>query len=338
MSSLLALLASVSFAAVRGPYLVDASSVSARACWRDAAGADACADWDDLPPGADFTYSVPGREGSWTARTLPPPGKPLRFAVFGDSGSGSTAQKQVAQRLSSWLPDLLLIAGDVVYRHGKDEKYDARFFAPYGDLLSRRPVFPAPGNHDYGNTSRTEKGRRRFDEGYRRVFHRPPYYSFDAGDAHFAVLDTNAEGSGTGAAQPASEGSEQRAWLERDLSAAKARWKFVLMHAPLYSTGPHGSTEALQRSLGPLFERFGVDAVFQGHDHHYERTRPIGRTVYFVVGTGGARLRRPRGSAPWSAKTAAEHGFLGVTLEGPEAVFEFYDASGALRDSARLRK
>lgn len=326
MPTLLTLLAAAAFAAVRGPYLVDASSVSARACWRDAGGQDACSDWDDLAPGADFDYSVPGREGSWTARTLPPAGKPLRFAVFGDTGSGSDGQMSTAKVLASWLPDLVLIAGDVVYPSGKDARYDARFFTPYGDLLARRPVFPAAGNHDYGNTSNLEKGRRRFAEGYSRVFRRPPRYSFDAGDAHFAVLDTT------------DPGPEQQAWLEADLAAAKPRWKFVLMHAPLYSTGPHGGSESLRRSLGPLFDRHGVDAVFQGHDHHYERTGPVGRTVYFVVGTGGARLRPVKSSAPWSAKTVVAHGFLAVTLEGREAAFEFYDASGALRDSSRLRK
>ncbi|MBI2362730.1 MAG: metallophosphoesterase [Elusimicrobia bacterium] len=323
---LLALLAVAASAAVRGPYLVDASSVSARACWRDAAGTDACSDWDDLAPGADFRYSVPGREGSWTARTLPPAGRPLRFAVFGDTGSGSKAQKETARTLASWLPDLLLIAGDVVYPSGKDGRYDERFFAPYGELLSRRPVFPAPGNHDYGDASGREKALRRYAEGYGRVFRRPPFYSFDAGDAHFAVVDTS------------DAGAAQRAWLERDLGAAKARWTFVLMHAPLYSTGPHGGSGALRRSLEPVFERRGVDAVFQGHDHHYERTRPVGKTVHFVVGTGGARLRPVKTTAPWSAKTVVAHGFLAVTLEGPEAVFEFYDASGALRDLSRLRK
>ncbi|MBI5596086.1 MAG: metallophosphoesterase [Elusimicrobia bacterium] len=323
---LLALLAVSALAAVRGPYLVDASSVSARACWRDAGGQDACSDWDDLAAGADFQYSIPGREGSWTARTLPPAGKPLRFAVFGDAGSGSKGQMETAKVLASWLPDLLLIAGDVVYPSGKDARYDARFFAPYGGLLSRRPVFPAPGNHDYGNTTDREKGRHRLDEGYARVFRRPPYYSFEAGDAHFAVLDTN------------DPGAAQRDWLEADLAAAKSPWKFVLMHVPLYSTGPRGGSDSMRRTFGPLFDRHRVDAVFQGHDHHYERTRPVGPAVYFVVGTGGARLRPVKSSAPWSAKTVVEHGFLAVTLEGREAVFEFYDASGALRDSSRLRK
>ena len=337
MPALLSLLASLSFAAVRGPYLVDASSVSARVCWRDAAGEDSCADWNDLEPGADFTYTIRGREGSWTARTLPPPAKPLRFAVFGDSGSGSRKQAKVAEVLAGWLPDLLLIAGDVVYNRGEDERYDARFFAPYGDLLSRRPVFPAAGNHDYGNTSSPDKGRRRYDEGYGRVFHRPPYYSFDAGDAHFAVLDTNWEG-GTEAAQSVSQGSPQRAWLEADLAASRARWKFVLMHAPLYSTGPHGGSYALRGSLEPLFRRHRVAAVFQGHDHHYERFQADYGTLYFVVGTGGAALRSPTRGLAAPRKTLVEHGFLGVSLEGPEAVFEFYDASGALRDSARLRK
>lgn len=322
----------------RGPYLVDASSTSARICWRDATEHDACADYNDLEPGADFGYTIPGVEGSWKARTLPKAGKPLRFAVIGDSGRGGNDQRRVAATLEHWAPDLVLIAGDIVYPRGADKDYDAKYFKPYARLLPSVPFFPAPGNHDYGNSQKAEKGRRRWTEGYGRVFRRWPYYSFDAGGAHFAVLDSNNEGFGILAAPNLGPGSTQRAWLERDLAGSKARWKFVLMHVPLYSTGYHGGNPDLEKSLAPLFTRHKVDAVFQGHDHDYERTDALGGTVYFVVGTGGAGLRAPKSTAPWSAKTVTEFGFLAVTLDGSSAQFEFYDAEGVLRDSARLTK
>ncbi|MBI3297268.1 MAG: metallophosphoesterase [Elusimicrobia bacterium] len=338
LSALLAVSSYAAAAPARGPYIVDASSTAAKVCWRDAAGRDACSAYDGLEPGAGFNYTIPAREGSWSARTLPPVGKPLRFAVFGDSGRGGKKQRQVAKAVERWAPDLVLLAGDIVYPAGADADYDGGFFSPYARLLPKLPFFPAPGNHDYGNSREASAGRKRWSEGYARVFRRWPYYSFDAGNAHVAVVDSNREGFGILAAPSLADGSTQRDWLERDLKASKARWKFVILHVPPYSSGEHGSSVALQRLLGPVFERHKVDVVFAGHDHHYERTHPVAGTVYFVVGTGGASLYTVDPREPWSAKTVVDHGFLGVTLDGGSAQFEFYDAAGILRDSARLQK
>ena len=84
----------------RGPFLVDASSTSARVCWRDAAGRDACADYNDLEPGGEFKYTVPGAEGGWTGKTLQNAGGPLRFAVIGDTGRGGPPRRAPDRRIA----------------------------------------------------------------------------------------------------------------------------------------------------------------------------------------------------------------------------------------------
>jgi hypothetical protein len=81
----------------------------------------------------------------------------------------------------------------------------------------------------------------------------------------------------------------------------------VVLHRPLFSTGQHGGNPALQRALAPLFQRYGVDVVFQGHDHHYERSEPINGVTYVVTGGGGAPLRGAAGAAWTAVKESAYH-------------------------------
>ncbi len=323
---------------VRGPYLADASSTTALICWRETPASEhSCLSREGLAPGSDFSYSVPGSSRSWAARTLPPRGKPLRFAVFGDCGSGKPHQYETAALLERLGPDMALLPGDIVYPTGKSAHYDAKYFKPYAASLSRIPFFPALGNHDYGNTWFKGKGERRYLKAYRRIHRREKFYSFDAGDAHFAVLDTNAA-YGIRAAAGVGKDSEQVRWLEADLSRSTARWKFVLMHVPLYSSGKHGDTPRLQSSLGPVLARHRVDVVFQGHDHLYERTKPIEGVVYVTAGTGGMKLSRVRKSGPWSETVRSAYGVVLVELDGERLRLRMIESSGRTADDWTLAK
>lgn len=323
---------------VRGPYLADASSTTALVCWRQTPDSDdSCRSWEGLAPGADFSYSLPGSSRTWAARTLPPRGRPLRFAVFGDCGSGKAPQSGAASLLERLDPDLALLPGDIVYPSGKDRHYDAKYFRPYGRSISRIPFFPALGNHDYGNTWFKGKGERRYRTGYRRVHRREKFYSFDAGDAHFAVLDTNAP-FWIAAAARVDKDSEQVRWLDEDLSRSRAPWKFILMHVPLYSSGKHGETPELQASLGPLLEKHKVDIVFQGHDHLYERTKPIRGVVFVTAGMGGMKLTRGRRSNPWSEVVHSAYGLVLAELDGKRLRLRMIESSGKTADDWTLAK
>jgi len=84
----------------------------------------------------------------------------------------------------------------------------------------------------------------------------------------------------------------QIGWVEQQLKGSTARWKLAVLHHPLYSSGKkHGSDLNLRRKLEPLFVRYGVNAVFSGHDHIYERTVPQQGIHYFVTGAGGESRR-----------------------------------------------
>ena len=92
-------------------------------------------------------------------------------------------------------------------------------------------------------------------------------YSYDTGDAHFLCLDSNTY---TDPTDPALQ-----AWIAADLSATDARWKFVTMHHPPFNIGAHHGHEQHMRVLAPIFEKHGVNIVLSGHEHNYQRTRPI---------------------------------------------------------------
>src|SRR5262249_25559804 len=159
---------------------------------------------------------------------------------------------------------LVVHTGDMIYESGATADFDSRFFAPYADLVRQLVFWPCLGNHDF----KTAAG-----QPWRDAFYTPAnnpaasenYYSFDYGNAHIAVLDSN---SGT------APGSAQYQFLDSDLAASTARWKFVAFHHTIYSSGTtHGSNLAIRANLVPLFDAHDVDMVFMGHEHNYERTQ-----------------------------------------------------------------
>ena len=85
----------------------------------------------------------------------------------------------------------------------------------------------------------------------------------------------------------------------RSCRASNDRWKIAYFHHPLYSSGDrHGSEVDLRAQVEPLFIKYGVDVVFAGHEHFYERIKPQKGIYYFIAGRLGeaAQGRHPRGS------------------------------------------
>lgn len=98
-------------------------------------------------------------------------------------------------------------------------------------------------------------------------FPRQANYSFDYGDAHFTCLDSNLYVDPTN--------PELQAWIESDLSSTDAPWKFVVYHHPAFNVGHEHYEVQHMRVLAPIFQRHGVQIVFSGHEHNYQRTRPL---------------------------------------------------------------
>lgn len=286
-----------------------------------------------LPPGAEVEYVVYADTvgiGPTTFRTSPRPGHGARLRVlaFGDSGWGSESQLRLAELMAGRPWELAIHTGDIAYVNGSEEDFTARHFHVYRALLASVPFFPSAGNHDI----RT-RGGLPYDRAFVWPAPRPGarYYTFRWGDVRFFALDTSSQGAGDDLRWA---DGPQYTWLAAALDSASReldlRWTIAYMHHPLYShpTGMagKGSDRRLRRSLAPLFDRYGVDLVLAGHDHHYERSRPIrgGEVVasgcgpvYVVTGGGGGSLYA-RGVAvapPGTARIARVHHFLSLGIE-----------------------
>ncbi|MEK6644330.1 MAG: metallophosphoesterase [Planctomycetota bacterium] len=265
------------------------------------------ASFADCPPGTTYSYTIRTSSGlfggtlagPYETRTPPKPGTPFRFLAFGDSGNGGNTQADLAQLMVAAKPDLIIHTGDLIYPSGKMEDYPTNFFEPYAELIRRIPFMPSLGNHDCA----TEHGAALIKT-FELPRNGPPglelerNYWFDYGDARFVAIDSN---------PPEEEGSitnQQRQdvvapWLRKVLSESTARWKFVYYHHPFYtgSEHPESGGEHMKTAFLKVYDECGVDMVFCGHNHLYERTAPMREdqpvadgkgTVYVTTGAGGA--------------------------------------------------
>jgi acid phosphatase len=129
------------------------------------------------------------------------------------------------------------------------------------------------------------------------------YYTFREQSVQFFALDTNHNADWTA----------QLAWLEQELHRSDASWKIVFGHHPIYSSGHYGSDRALIETLTPLFKRYNVALYINGHEHSYERTRPIEGTTYLITGIGGAYLR-PVAKSEWTEFSVMQYGFSAIEI------------------------
>ncbi len=250
----------------------------------------------------------------------------LRFFALADTGSGNANQRAVGQRMAErhrlQPVDLVLLGGDNIYPDGNLLEVERTFQLPYRELLAAAVPFHAVlGNHDI-----------RTDNGDPQVRYRPfgmggRWYSLRRGPVAFFLIDTNVN----------ARWQHQMPWLKKALAASDAPWKVVVGHHPIYSAGFYGDDPAAIARLTPLFQRHGVQLYINGHEHNYERTRPIDGTTYLTVGGGGAWLR-PIVANTRSARAVSAYSFAELSVEGDALTLEAWDARGARLDQAVLER
>jgi uncharacterized protein (TIGR03437 family) len=298
-----------------------------------------------LAPGTDYSYRVMvgGQnltpEVQYRFRTASP--GPFSFLVFGDSGQGSPGQQAVAIRLAAEQPNLVLHVGDVAQIEGLFDEYASYYFEFYWTLMRQVPFFTVPGNHDYITA---------YANPY-LSFQAPPvdsvpapdegrYYSFDRGDVHFIAIDSNLLSY---------EGASRRmlAWLENDLATTRATWRIPFFHHLPYPIDHHLGDPvcaAAQQQLVPLFERYGVQLVFSGHEHTYQRTKPMRGgipvtsgpgTVYMVSGGGGGTLHDVV-STDFLANAQSVHHYLRVEADASRITMHAIGTDGKEFDTYSL--
>ena len=269
---------------------------------------------------AAITAAVAAFAATAVADEVPKDKGTFRFGIIGDSGSGDPAQFRVAEHLVEahrYYPlELVIMLGDNIYGREDPKEYAARFEKPYRSLLDAGvPFYAALGNHDHPN----QRFYREFNMEGRR------YYTFKAKDesVRFFALDSNY-------LDP-----EQVGWLKQQACGASEHWKIAFFHHPIYSSGAaHGSSLELRTILEPIFEECGIDVVFSGHDHFYERIKPQHDILYFVSGAAG-KLRRSniRKSELTAAGFDQGYHFLVAAIAGDALRFTALSDEGKVIDS-----
>lgn len=203
--------------------------------------------------------------------TLPNKSGTVKFAAIGDNGTGKRPQYEVADRMvqarEQFKFDFVIMLGDNMYGRQRPEDFIPKFERPYKVLLDDGVKFYAAlGNHDDQSN--------RFYKLWNMDGER--YYTYKKGNVRFFVLDSDYMDP------------KQVDWLTEELRKSDDRWKIAYFHHPLYSSAArHGSETDLRLVIEPLFVRYGVNAVFSGHDHTYERIKPQKGIYYFVSGSAG---------------------------------------------------
>ena len=276
------------------------------------------------PPTSDSARTLPAQAGP----AVPLPNKPdsLHFAVIGDNGTGESAQYEIGQQMANWYGrfkyPLVVMMGDNIYGSDRPQDFVKKFEAPYKFLLDNGVKFYASlGNHD----SREQR--------YYKLYNMDGklYYSFKAPKEDvkfFAIESTYMD-------------QDQLKWIEDELKGSNEKWKIVYFHHPLYSSaGTHGSQLKLRAVLEPLFIKYNVSLVLNGHDHTYERIKPQNGIQYFVEGSSGKlRAGDLRRNSPLTAfGNDTTRTFMLMEIDGDNCTFNTIDMQGNVIDSGTITR
>ena len=262
--------------------------------------------------GAKASITMPMREGS------------LRLAVFGDAGRGTKEQYDLGRLMEVYRQafrfDTVLLTGDNIY--GKDGPVDMKnkFELPYKSLLDNGVKFYASlGNHDTANQRSYALFNMKGEEYYRIARDGVSFYALNSNYLDKKQLD----------------------WLVDQLTKDNNKWRVAFFHHPPYSSGGrHGSDEEVQKILHPLFVKHGIDVVFTGHDHFYERTKPQDGITYFVAG-GAGKIRKgdlKERSPITAAGFDADLSFMLVEFIGDDMHYQAISMGNKTVDSGVLKR
>jgi hypothetical protein len=338
-------------------------------------------------------------KGQWFY-TNPDKVQPVRVWVIGDSGEAGETLDQVRDSALGWMQknplplsldasieasddksspgpliNVWLALGDIAYRSGTNDQYQAALFEPYGKLMSNTSLWPVYGNHD----DRRWTYFRIFDlpenaEAGGIASHTENYYSIDYSNIHFVILDSqDSDRSADG---------DMANWLRRDLAHNKKPWVIAAFHHPPYTKGSHNSDNAsdsrgrmkqMRENIVPVLEAGGVDLVLSGHSHMYERShlmdcsygtsktfsasnivstgehdkdqqylKPLNEkkhqgTVYVVAGSS-SKVDRGELNHPALPVGLLEAGSMVIDVNGDKLTARFINKKGQIRDEFSITK
>lgn len=280
-----------------------------------------------LKPGTTYHYEAfPGDAGRGSFKTSPSGEAQFQFVVYGDTRTRHDVHRSVINGVFKYAnPDFIMHTGDLV-ENGFDTSLWPIFFDAERELLRKAAIFPALGNHE------------RHAKNYDDYMDAKPHYSFNWGNAHFAVIDSDLGTVPGTQAEKDAYWQEQTRWLEDDLGKAqKSDFRFVFAHHPPMTAVKHRQGDnPHMTALEPLFQKYRLSAGFFGHDHNYQHYLKNG-VHYFITGGGGAPLydvdKPPAGITKMVEST--EH-FVVVKVDGKTARVEALRLDGRPLETTEL--
>jgi 3',5'-cyclic AMP phosphodiesterase CpdA len=302
--------------------------------------------FDGLRPRTKYAYRV-GDGTNWSEwfhfETPSDTRQPFGFIYLGDAQNGiKSLWSRVARGAYSDMPKakFILHAGDLVDRGSSDAEW-GEWHAAAGWINGMVPSVPTPGNHEYaGKTGLTEHWRAQFT----LPEHGPPAleetcYFLDIQGVRVISLNSN------------EMVAEQVPWLQSVLSNNPNRWTVVTFHHPVYSTSKGRDNKHIREAWRPVFDRFGVDLVLQGHDHTYGRTGLMRednvlsgafhrgeRGTIYAVSVSGAKMYPLGDDMRMNSAAQDKQLYQLITIDGDRLRYEARTATGEPFDAFELRK
>ncbi|MCH2163017.1 MAG: metallophosphoesterase family protein, partial [Phycisphaerales bacterium] len=300
--------------------------------------------FEGLSPETDYAYRV-GDGTDWSEwshfRTASEEPKPFTFVYFGDAQNNvKSLWSRVVREAYRDAPRaaFLLHAGDLVDDANSDVEWGEWFYAS-GFIHRSTPCVATPGNHEYASgLSRHWRPTFSFPINGPEGLEETVYY-FDYQGARIVSLNSmeNPEA--------------QIPWLERVLSEEKPSWTILTFHHPIYSAAKDRDNPELRDLWQPVFDRFKVDLVLQGHDHTYARSKLISHEnvaegvtkqsaagTLYVVSVSGPKMYEVK-EQPIMQKTGQNMQLYQIIMiDGAELRYEARTATGHIHDAFTLRK
>lgn len=263
------------------------------------------------------------------ASSVPPPGSVVMVGA-GDIAACAIPGDEAVAKLLDRIDGTVFTLGDNVYDRGTVGEYENCYAPSWGRHKAR--TRPTPGNHEYYTAGAS---------GYFAYFGaaagdpQQGYYSYDLGQWHVVVLNSNSECTTISCAA----GSAQEKWLRADLAANIRACTLAYWHHPRFSSGlEHGNSTAVAPLWNALYD-FNADVILNGHEHLYERFAPQNprggadraRGIrQFTVGTGG-RSHYGVGTikANSEVRNTNTYGVLKLTLSAGSYAWQFVPVAGS---------
>ncbi len=309
--------------------------------------------FDELAPDTRYAYRV-GQGKDWSEwihfSTSAQADEKFSFLYYGDVQTNiRTLWSRVAREAFAKAPNarLAMYAGDLINRANRDVEWGDWFYAG-GFIHSMIPGFPSPGNHDHYDSP---KGVNTISTFWRPQFNLPlngpegleeTCYYADIQGVRFISLNTDQ-------AEESDEFLEkQRVWLEKILAGNPNRWTCVTFHHPIYSPKGTRDNKRTREAFKPLFDKYKVDLVLQGHDHTYARGMakiPMDQPgaasgTMYVVSVSGPKMTDSHVEEKfWMDRSAIYTQLFHVVTVDPDRLeFKSYTATGELFDEFHLVK